>query len=103
MLHLIYTPCKDQIEARTIGTALVKEKLAACVNIIKDVESIYQWNGELEKSDEVILIAKTKSELVGKLTERVKELHSYEYPCILSFPAESLNQEYSEWLLQSLQ
>ena len=53
-IHLLYTPCKTLAEAHTIGTTIVEEKLAACVNIIKDVESIYQWEGKLEQSDEVM-------------------------------------------------
>ncbi len=102
-IRILYIPCKTSSEARAIGTALVTEKLAACVNVIKNVDSIYKWEGKVEESNEAVLIAKTKSDLVEKLTERVKELHGYDCPCIISFPVDSVNQKYSEWLLQSLQ
>ena len=77
----------------------MEEKLAACVNILPDMESIYHWQGKIESSHEVVLIAKTSSQLVSTCTERVKELHTYETPCILSIAIEGGEPGYIKWLL----
>ena len=103
-LRLIYITTKDKEEAKKIGSALVKEKLAACANIIDGMESIYHWKGDIETDTECILIAKTTNQNVRKLTERVKELHSYEVPCVISLTLteQEGNEEYLDWLTDSV-
>jgi periplasmic divalent cation tolerance protein len=98
--YLLYITTKDEAEAKRIGQALVKERLAACVNI-HPVESIYWWEGEINHESEVAILAKTKSYLVDEATARVKELHSYEVPCIICFPIEKGYPDYLEWINQS--
>ncbi|HET6527151.1 MAG TPA: divalent-cation tolerance protein CutA [Balneolaceae bacterium] len=102
-LRLVYITTKDKQEAKAIGRKLVKERLAACVNIIDDMESIYEWKGELVEDQEAILIAKTPYHNVKKLTKRVKELHSYDMPSILSIQlaVQEGNEEYQRWLLKN--
>src|SRR5699024_10891024 len=102
-LRLVYITTGSKEEAQTIGRKLVEEKLAACVNIIDGMESIYEWKGELVEDQEAILIAKTPYHNVKKLTERVKELHSYEMPSILSIQLaeQEGNEEYQHWLLKN--
>lgn len=103
-LRLIYITTQNREEAHKIGGALVKEKLAACVNIIDGMESLYHWNGKVESGKETILIAKTTYSNVARLTKRVKELHSYEVPCVISFnmAEQEGNEEYLKWLSDSV-
>lgn len=85
-------------EADRIAAALVGEKLAACVNILPGVHSIYRWQGNVEESEEVILIAKTRAELFEPLSKRVKSLHSYECPCIVASPVTLGHPPFLEWI-----
>ena len=95
---IIYITTKDAKEARIIGKVLIDERLVACVNIIAGMESLYRWQGKLEHDTEAILIAKTRSALTKRVIGRVKELHSYACPCIVSFAIDQGNKEYLEWL-----
>ena len=97
---LIYITTKDEEEARRIGEALVGEKLAACVNF-QPIKSIFHWQGEVSQEDEVAMLAKTKAELVDELVSRVKELHSYEVPCIVVLPVEKGDPDFLEWISQA--
>ncbi|MEX2435423.1 MAG: divalent-cation tolerance protein CutA [Balneolaceae bacterium] len=103
-LRLIYITAKNREEAKSIGSVLVEEKLAACVNIIDGMETIYRWKGSIETGKECILIAKTGYGKVELLTKRVKELHSYEVPCVISLKVaeQEGNIEYLEWLIGSV-
>lgn len=102
-LRLVYITTKDRKEAKDIGRALVEEKLAACVNILDGMESIYRWEGKIVEENEAILIAKTPYHNVNELTNRVKELHSYDCPCIISFQLteQEGNAEYQKWIINS--
>ena len=104
-LRLVYITTKDKQEAKTIGKKLVEEKLAACVNIVDGMESIYRWEGEIVEDTETILIAKTPYHNVKELTERVQELHSYDCPCVISLQLSEQegNEEYQHWLLENSQ
>ncbi len=97
---LVYITTKDEEEARRIGKALIGEKLAACVNL-HHIKSIFRWQGEISQEDEVAMLAKTKAELVDELVSRVKELHSYEVPCIVVLPVEKGNPDFLEWISQA--
>ena len=97
---LIYITAKDESEAREIGRALVGEKLAACVNF-HPIRSIFRWQGEIEQENEVAMLVKTRAELASEVMSRVKELHSYEVPCIVTLPIEKANPDFLEWLSQS--
>jgi periplasmic divalent cation tolerance protein len=99
---MIYITTKDREEARDIGESLVKEKLAACINVIPSMESIYWWKGNVEKARESVLIAKTKKDLVENVIKRVKELHSYDVPCVDVIPISEGNRDYFEWMEESL-
>lgn len=94
---LVYITFPTKKEAKRIGQVLVKEKLAACVNIFS-IFSIYRWQGKIEKSKEVAIMAKTKAKLVEKVIKRVKKIHSYQVPCIISLPIEKGYQKYLEWI-----
>lgn len=85
-------------EAESIGRELVVSKLAACVNIIDNMNSIYFWEGKIQNDSETVLIAKTVDSLVPELIERVKSLHSYDCPCILSLPVSDGNPDFLDWI-----
>jgi len=95
---LLYMTASGADEARRIGDALVAERLAACVNIIPGMTSIYRWEGEVRHDSEVVLIAKTRAELVGPATERVRALHSYDCPCIVALPVAGGNPDFLAWI-----
>ena len=97
-VNLVYITVKDKAEARKIGGELVESKLAACVNIIDNMNSMYVWEGKLQDDKEVILIAKTTEARVPLLIDRVKTLHSYDCPCILSIPVSGGNSEFLDWI-----
>ena len=101
-LRIIYITTGSKEEARSIGRLLVEQRLAACVNIIDGMESIYRWEGKIEESAEAILIAKTHYSKVKALTEKVKSLHSYKCPCVISIPLseEEGNADYIKWLIR---
>ncbi len=99
----VYMTASGDVEAKTIAEALVTEKLAACVNILPRAQSIYRWRGVVEHATEIILIAKTRAELFGALSQKVKGLHSYDCPCIVALPIAAGAPEYIEWLAQETQ
>ena len=96
----VYITAKDEEEAKKLGRVLVEEKLAACVNYFP-VQSIFRWKGKVEESAEVALIAKTRTELVDRVIRKVKELHSYEIPCIESWIIEKGNPDCLAWIKES--
>ncbi len=84
--NFIYMTAGSKAEAQKIAKALVEHRLAACVNILENMQSIYRWEEEIHEDTEVVLIAKTTESLVSELIEKVKSLHSYDCPCIVSLP-----------------
>jgi len=93
-----YITTENKAEAKKIGKKLVELKLAACVNVIDGMESIYWWEGKIEEASEAILIAKTRESLADALTSEVKKLHSYSCPCVLILPVSGGNEQYLSWL-----
>jgi periplasmic divalent cation tolerance protein len=89
-------------EAETLAMALVSERLAACVNIVPAIRSVFVWDGALQKAEETLLIAKSRRPVLDKLVSRVKELHSYTVPEIISLPLESGSADYLAWLSESV-
>lgn len=95
---MAYMTAGSRDEARSIARALVEERLAACVNILDGMTSVYRWEGAVEESTETVLIAKTREELFDALVARVVALHSYDVPCVIKLPFDEGNPEYLEWL-----
>ncbi len=96
----ITTPNKE--EASRLADMLVGRKLAACVQILPVMESVYRWQGKVERQDEVLLIAKTVNSKFAELEREVRALHSYETPEIVAVPLTALSEPYLQWLNASV-
>jgi len=94
----VYAIFADAEEAERIGRAMVEERLAACVNILGPVRSIYRWKGAVETADEVAAIFKTSDERAGDLIARIAELHSYDVPCVAVWPIDKILGAYAAWV-----
>jgi len=95
---VIFITAANKKEAKKIAFALIKEKLAACVNIIENVYSLFWWQGKVDSNREVLLIVKTRRKLVNKLIKKVKSLHSYEVPEIIALPIIYGDKKYLQWI-----
>ena len=97
-LSFIYITASSKKEARCLGKLLVENRLAACVNIIDGMKSLYWWKGKIEEGNETVVIAKTRKSLVRKLIKAVKAAHSYTCPCIVELPIESGYPPFLDWI-----
>jgi periplasmic divalent cation tolerance protein len=95
---VIYVTVGAAEEAGRIARALVEDRLAACVNQLPSVRSTYRWQGEVEQSNEELLIIKTRRDLLASVHKRVRELHSYELPELIALPVVDGSVEYLQWL-----
>jgi len=98
----VYAVFIDADEAERIGRAMVEERLAACVNILGPIRSIYRWQGAIESADEVAAIFKTRHDRVDALITRIVGLHSYDVPCIVTWPVDKLLGAYADWVEDSV-
>jgi periplasmic divalent cation tolerance protein len=89
-------------EARKIARGLVEARLAACVNVIPPVESIYRWQGKIENSRERLLVIKTAREIFAEVEAEIRKLHSYTNPEIICLPIIDGSREYLDWVAQSV-
>jgi len=101
MNTVIFVTASHKKEANKIALALIKGKLAACVNILENVRSLFWWQGKVDSAKEALLIIKTRKALVPKLIKKVKSLHSYEVPEVIALPIICGNKEYLKWLNDS--
>jgi periplasmic divalent cation tolerance protein len=99
---LVLTTCGSLEEARNIAHALVERQLAACVNIVPQIESVYRWQGEIETSTEWLLIVKTTSYAFERLRDALLELHSYEIPECIEIAVEDGSEPYLAWIADSV-
>jgi periplasmic divalent cation tolerance protein len=94
----IYITASDKNEARYLGRMLVENRLAACVNILDGIKSLYWWKGRIEQGNEAVLIAKTRKTLVHKIIRAVKSAHGYTCPCIVELPIGSGYPQFLDWI-----
>jgi len=100
---VVLVTCRSSAEARKIARALVEKRLAACVNIFRvPVESIYRWNGKVEKAIEVLLIIKSSRRRFPALEREIKRLHSYDVPEIIELPIAEGSRAYLAWISDSV-
>lgn len=97
----VFITAPGENEAAMIARSLVEARLAACVNIIKGIRSIYTWQGRIEDDSEVLMIAKTQHALLDALTAKVRELHSYDVPEVIALPVTGGSEDYLKWLRES--
>ena len=93
-----FCTCPNPEIAQRIADALVEDRLAACVNVVPGVRSIYRWKGAIETADEVAAILKTHHWRSDALIERIAQLHSYETPCVVSWPIDKIVGSYADWI-----
>ncbi len=94
----VYAIFANAEEAERIGRTIVEERLAACVNILGPVRSIYRWQGKIETADEVAAIFKAHHWNSDALIERIAALHSYDVPCIVTWPSDKILRRYADWV-----
>ena len=95
---VVFMTAADAHEARLLAETLVEKRLAACVQLLPRIESVFRWEGKVERLAEFLLIAKTTGSLFEKLEKEVRQRHSYEIPEILALPASAVSGPYFEWL-----
>lgn len=95
---IVFITASNEDEAARIARALVEARLAACVNLIRNIRSVYSWQGKIEDEAEVLMIAKTRRSLFDALSKKVKELHSYTVPEIIALPIVAGSADYLNWL-----
>lgn len=96
--RLLLSTATSREEANTLASELVSRRLAACVNILGPVSSIYRWQGEVEHSEEFLLLIKSSEAQVSQIQEAIRELHSYKVPELISFTIESGLEPYLAWI-----
>jgi len=98
----VYAVFADAEEAERIGRAVVEDRLAACVNLLGSIRSIYRWKGAVENAEEIAAIFKTSEDQVDALITRIAGMHSYDVPCVVAWPIEKVLGSYSDWIEESV-
>ena len=95
---IVFSTCATREEAERIARAVVEERLAACVQVLPPIQSIYRWQGAVEQSEEILMLFKTTSAQFPALEKRIAELHSYDTPEIVAVPVAAGAEKYLNWL-----
>ncbi len=100
-LCMVYITAADTAEGELISKELVNGKFAACCNMIKDIRSFYSWEGKSCDEREVLLILKTRERLLEKIEKKLKEIHSYECPCMAAYPIVYCPGDFRAWIIEN--
>jgi periplasmic divalent cation tolerance protein len=95
----VYTTYPSLVEAEKAGRALVDGRLAACVNILPGMISVYRWQGAVERAEEVVMIVKTRASCAEQVRTSVRATHPYDTPAIVVLPVESIDERYFAWIV----
>src|SRR5262249_46024869 len=95
----VYTTFPSVVEAEKAGADLVGARLAACVNILPGMVSIYRWQGAVERAEEAVMIIKTRASLAEAVRASVRATHPYDTPAVVVLPVESVDERYFAWIL----
>ena len=98
---LVISTAGSREEASRIAKALIEEKLAACVNIVGPIESVYRWQGKVESAQELLMLIKTIAAKAASVTSRIRELHSYDLPEAIEVNIDGGSSEYLKWIGES--
>lgn len=96
--QIVLCTCPDEASADAIATALLERRLAACVNLVPGITSLYRWRGELQRDAELLLLIKTRSTHFAAIRDTVRSMHGYELPELLAVPIQQGDDEYLQWL-----
>ena len=96
--QIVFCTCPDKDTAETIATLLVEKQLAACVNIMPNITSVYRWQGQIERAEELLLIIKAQTDVYPLLEAKIKQYHPYEVPEIIAVPIERGLPDYLHWI-----
>jgi periplasmic divalent cation tolerance protein len=99
--RIVFTTAGSQDESRKIANALVERRLAACVNIVSQVESIYRWQDTVESATEWLLVIKTRADLFEHVCDAIKELHSYDLPECVMLEVSDGSKEFLDWIAEN--
>jgi len=100
--RILVSTCNDLDQATAIAHTLIEERLAACINILPNVRSIYRWEGTIEQSSECLLIVKTSKAKLTQTERRLQALHPYDTPELLVVKSSGVNAKYAKWFAESL-
>ena len=99
-LLVVLMTAADRDEASRIADMLIHSHLAACVQVLPEIQSVYRWKGEVERNTEILLLAKTTSDKFDELDRAVREIHSYDTPEIIALPVSAASAPYLKWVLE---
>ena len=99
---VVLSTCASAKEANRIASDLVEKRLAACVNLVSGVRSVYRWKNKIEKSEEVLLVIKTSRSLFEGVRSQIEKVHSYELPEVIALPVVDGAEQYLEWMDREL-
>lgn len=99
--QVVLCTCPDAKSAQLIATCLVENQLAACVNVIAGVSSVYLWQGKVEQAQEWQLVIKSRTQHFAQIAQQIKAIHPYDVPELIALPIEQGSQDYLQWLTQS--
>lgn len=100
---MFYITAENMDDADKLAKQLVEERLVACVNVVPKIQSYFYWEGEAQSEGEVLLMGKTKTSEVNRLIKRVKKLHPYDVPCVVSWEIDQGNPEFLKWIDDEVQ
>ncbi len=100
---LVYSTFPQKEDAHAVSKTLVEQRLVACANILAPHSSLYWWEGEVQASDEVAVIYKTRADLYEKVESKIKRLHSYDSPCVISWEISKGAPEFLQWIEETAQ
>ena len=100
--RIVLSTAGSEEEARRIAQALVERRLAACVNVVGPIHSVYRWKGAVESASEHLLIIKTTAEAFSRVRDAIRELHSYDLPECIMLPIEAGSEDYLKWIAESV-
>lgn len=103
MYIVVLVTAKDVSEAKKVSEALLKKRLIACANIVKEVESLFWWKGKIDRASEVLLILKTKEEVLDQVIKEVKANHSYDVCEVIALPVVGGNEDYLKWVGETVE